>query len=450
MQTILLYQPVDPYKFLIRAPWASSYLDASTIFATMPGARIKPGEDDKSHVRSAISLRAVTDEISAMSISTSGQQSRSDSPASRRKTPYSQVGLTVPNSPDPAPTTLSHQRSDDGVSPFSTRPILLRVGGPQSPSRETQPVHFLVHEKLLTMSSSFFRAALASRRSATEPSHPAASGFVEAQSGTFDLPEDRPDDVRSFLRWLYAGACTEVCSACAVPDPDCPTARINNLLPRSVVPGHDTISRLHRLDIYHRARGALFSTSPLHGDPSLLLPHRCHRRPHPPAFGPLIRFYVLAERYQIGLGLRDLLCDVVAEMAREGNCVPNAQDTARLWRNTMGNNGMRRLVVDLYVGMKTEKLLRREEEEGGGWDGEFLLDLVEGMRREQRHTSEIEGRGTNVTTPTTTMRPGKKEAAGGEGGPGGVHEARVVDEDRPVIRIGVLWRRRCDYHDHHL
>jgi hypothetical protein len=194
----------------------------------------------------------------------------------------------------------------------------------------------------------------------------------------------------------------------------------------------------------------------------------------------------LADKYRVGLGLKDLLCDVVRELAVEVNAVPNCEDVRLLYENTLGPSPtaaaaaagggggcycqpacMRRLVVDLYVGMRTEKLLAGED----GWHVGFLRDVVEGMRRggvssrtglrggergSSRATKATKNHGGTATVAKDDGDDNTTTAAVVDGGRGSVDGAAAEededeDEDEEeLVSVGMLHRRRCDYHDHDL
>jgi hypothetical protein len=172
--------------------------------------------------------------------------------------------------------------------------------------------------------------------------------------------------------------------------------------------------------------------------------------------------------------------------------VPNCGDVRLLYENTLGPSPtaggggggaataaaaaggggcycqpacMRRLVVDLYVGMRTEKLLAGED----GWHVGFLRDVVEGMRRGGVFSrSGLRGgqRGSSRATKATKNHGGIATVAKGDGddddaaatttgvdGGGGSVDGAAAEEDEDeeeLVSVGMLHRRRCDYHDHDL
>ncbi|ERF72491.1 hypothetical protein EPUS_07700 [Endocarpon pusillum Z07020] len=200
-----------------------------------------------------------------------------------------------------SPTPLHNFPPDHDISPFSTPPVLLRVGGASSPSRETEPVSFFVHEKLLTKASAFFRAALASRshhikNSSSAPPNYSGHNFLEAQTRTIELPEDRPDDVRFFLKWLYSGFGAGVFPAkpsnptTSVKEPKttpssperptaaCPTTKLNSQIPHTTLFTPLTTRSLRLHSTYNRER-RLLTAAKRHGN----ITRRKTPKRHPPA-----------------------------------------------------------------------------------------------------------------------------------------------------------------------
>lgn len=125
--------------------------------------------------------------------------------------------------------------------------------------------------------------------------------------------------------------------------------------------------------------------------------------------------------------MKDLICDLVREVASECNAVPGVEDVELLWGNipTKGGvlGGLKKLVLDLYMGMKTERLLADEED----WDVGFLRDLVAGLR----------GGYGGVK---------RKEMRTNGGGGGGDVNGGIGQEG--LVKVGSLVRSGCAYHDH--
>ena len=153
--------------------------------------------------------------------------------------------------------------------------------------------------------------------------------------------------------------------------------------------------------------------------------------------------------------------DLVREVAAAGNAVPGIGDVELLWRRAVGialgggssMPGLKRLIVDLYMGMKTERLLAsgeeveveeeeevevEEEVEEMGWDAGFLRDLVGGLRREVQAQAQAQAQEPRQPTLKTEGPVDGQKSSG--------RDAKGVEEGR--VRVGRLVRNRCDYHDH--
>ena len=80
------------------------------------------------------------------------------------------------------------------------------------------------------------------------------------------------------------------------------------------------------------------------------------------AFFYLIRLYKLAGF----LGceeLRNAIIDEIARVAVKRNAVPGPDDTFELWGVEYEAGGLRELVLDLFVGMRTKRLLLEAQDE---------------------------------------------------------------------------------------
>jgi hypothetical protein len=179
-----------------------------------------------------------------------------------------------------------------------------------------------------------------------------------------------------------------------------------------------------------------------HGDISqLTVP-----RPTPPAFGPLVRLWLFAERLDIRGGLRDDIVERVLDLSRLGNCVPGMEDVWVLWESGVdcggGGGKLKDLVLDLYVGMRCWGLFR--EDAGGQWHEGFLLDLV------RRFMWEVHGdwKGWRIGRgKVIDARTGDElEDPGGDGNIKDKGTGKGADEE--FVMVGGLRRRRCGYHDH--
>ena len=354
-------------------------------------------------------------------------------------------------------------------SPYTSAPVTLLVGGPASPSREAEPVSFYVHADLLTSISPFFRAAFNS--SSTDGCK--GYGFQESQTRTMTLPEERPDDIRYLLQWVYRKAAmstmypSTLSSTSGPAWPSKPFCPIRQSFSRgstgsgvSVEAGphagalwHSLVDPpLHALRKYNAER-LVVSKAAVHGDISqLTVP-----RPTPPAFGPLIRLWLLAERLGVLGGLSDDIVERVMVVARLGNCVPGREDVWLLWEGMEGSENLRgklrELVLDQYIGMRCWGLFE-EEGENDPWHGGFLQDLVKRLMWEVH--GDWKGRTVQRNAAEESSRKGLEDGFGrmtvGKEGENAA-ETEGEDEDEAegegeFVFVGKLRRRRCGYHEH--
>ncbi|MCJ1397425.1 hypothetical protein MMC11_000618 [Xylographa trunciseda] len=193
---------------------------------------------------------------------------------------------------------------------------------------------FSAHTHILKSSSRFFAAALSP-----------ASIFSEAAANTVALPEACPRVFSFWLQWAYTGnlAHEEVDW-----DGDLPSS--------PPTPPHHQI-------------GGMLITNNIE-DETILAASK--RPPRHVAFFHLIRLYKLAGF----LGceeLRNAIVDEIARVAVKRNAVPGPDDTFELWSEEYEAGGLRELVLDLFVGMRTERLLMEAKDE---WDERFMRELV--------------------------------------------------------------------------
>lgn len=117
--------------------------------------------------------------------------------------------------------------------------------------------------------------------------------------------------------------------------------------------------------------------------------------------------------------------DLVRELAGTCNAVPRKEDVNLLWSatGTRYDEGLKKLVLDLYGGMKTTNMLCEDgEDEGVFWDELFLIGLVERMR------------------VAYEQEKGRKEGGG---------DGKGFGKGNEYVKMGrLVGRRRCDYHDH--
>jgi hypothetical protein len=267
-------------------------------------------------------------------------------------------------------------------SPFASPPITLIVGGPSSPSPHTPQTTFYVHADLLTSVSSFFRAAF--------DNHNSQAGFLEASTLTMRLPEQRPEDMAYLVQWLYDSK--------GIPT-------IQSL-------HHDLIDiPLQKMEAYKRER-AIVQHAEKHGDVSQLI----SPRPNPPAFGPLIRLYILADRLSVHAGLKSAICRRVREVGNAAAAVPSKDDLWRLWDGVpklLGRSGdgvkatgfggamvlggeqgedLKSVVLEMYANMRGWVVFEDVDVDESGeefdWHPLFMRALVVRLLREKRKVRE--------------------------------------------------------------
>ena len=166
-------------------------------------------------------------------------------------------------------------------------------------------------------SSNFFAAALSPN-----------SGFSEAAANSISLPEVCPRVFAFWLQWAYTKnlAHEEV-------DWDGP-------LPSSPPP-----------PLRRGPEGRFIKSNTV-----------SNRPPRHVAFFHLIRLYKLAG-YLGCEKLRNAIIDEIARVAVRNNAVPGPDDTFELWGEEYEAGALRELVLDLFVGMQTGKLLMEAAEE---------------------------------------------------------------------------------------
>jgi hypothetical protein len=300
--------------------------------------------------------------------------------------------------PPLTPTTLvATQR----LSPFASRSISLVVGADGSHIGNPLPVILTAHEDLLTSISPFFMAAL--RRS-----HFGGS-FAEAHTGIIRLPDDRPDDIsmllhRAYWRTLLEKTHSLANTSTAATASSNPAVKATN---PSVLLYHPSIDpSVHRYQRWKAEKHLLKQTfGP--SSPEVRGFKKQRKRPRPPAFGPLLRLYILADKYDVQGGLRADIVRRVEEVSREANCVPDREDVGMLWDGLLEDvgcgEGLKSAVLRLFVGLDGRSLrgLFRDdgegvgEEEYVGWHPGFMRDLLLAMfeAKESAVAAEKEMRG---------------------------------------------------------
>jgi hypothetical protein len=143
------------------------------------------------------------------------------------------------------------------------------------------------------------------------------------------LPEDRPQDWAFALQWMY-----EEMSRCVPGGLTLTSARLY----------HAFVDRpLDQYLEYRKARQAYkdrvttttpASTSEASGEvPGSAM--SAPVRPPPPSFGPLVRLYILADKYDLPHALKLDICRRVEEVGRLGRCIPATWDVWNLWENVI-------------------------------------------------------------------------------------------------------------------
>lgn len=239
---------------------------------------------------------------------------------------------------------------------------------------EDSPETFHVHTPFLTSNSAFFAAALS-----------VTSGFKEAIENCVSLVEVDSRIFAFFMQWLYTKSLAheqidwEKPAGSESGDSTDGENSSRALSPTTGKTDNETTSQA--LDLFS------LSLTPT-TDPKL---KDKKQKRQPPAFFYLIRLYKLAGF----LGcekLRNNIIDEVARIARARNAVPCPADTYELMEEGMGGNsmvgkinGLRGLVIDLFVGKKTANLIRTSE----GWSEEFLKEVV--LKQKEREENMLPG-----------------------------------------------------------
>ena len=280
---------------------------------------------------------------------------------------------------------------------FNSPSVTVLVGGASSPSLEEEPVTFHVHADLLTKASAFFKAIFGGDVTGTSA---VKSGFLESRSRTVTLPEDRPEDIAYLLQYLSG---RDLYSTNSLPVPAVVETALlyHKLVDESLdyyVRWCDKRQAMKRAGTWRdwsaRRQGAPMSTEtgPMY---HLTAVHyqqdEMYIRPQAPAFGPLFRLYILADKYDIQMDLRPSIIRRVQEVERVGKCVPEREDLGLLWDGILEHEsvGLKRAVIDMWAGMGNKSAIRLLKPLVDGkliigeqWNQGFLLDLnVELFRR---------------------------------------------------------------------
>lgn len=369
---------------------------------------------------------------------------------------------------------LATERDSEYASLYATKIVTLVVGGPASPAQERSPTKFYIHEPLLVESSPVFRAML-SRPNHDDRPGTSPSVWKEAHTKEIHLPEDRVSDWAMLAKWLYSGgiaantlstqdverlggldllqqirekqpgladsAATSavadfvawresqrpkrykrtidlsklVGASAAAQGPSCSGGymwyRAKTLIDAGQPVEH--VEKTLHCNVVGAAAGtttttAAAATAQEETAEGLGLP-----RPAPPALGPLLRLYILTDKYGIDDGVRPRFsspgprlkgpccssdsadADADADTASEGttsetslshqivlrlrainkvaNVVPGREDIDRLWSAVvLGEDALKTEVVQMYARMNRrsfESVFGRCSADGGGGDG---------------------------------------------------------------------------------
>lgn len=191
------------------------------------------------------------------------------------------------------------------------------------------------------------------------------------------LPEQRPEDMAYLVQWLYHPK--------------------GSLTAQSLY--HDLVDvPLGNVERYKRER-ALVQHAERNGDVTQLVAER----PGPPAFGPLIRLWILADRLSVQGGLRGEICARVREVGERAAAVPSKDDIWRLWEGmpklegsgVMESGGeqeedLKEVVLEMYANMRGWAVFEEgeESEEEYDWHPMFMRALVVRLLREKREVRE--------------------------------------------------------------
>jgi len=374
---------------------------------------------------------------------------------------------------DPRPLKrprLATERDSGFASLYATEIVTLVVGGPASPAQERSPTKFYIHEPLLVKSSPVFRAMLLS------PNHDSRPGtfpsvWKEAHTKEICLPEDRVNDWAMLAKWLYSGGIAantlstkdveqldgldlleqirekqpglaDSTATSAVADFVAwresqrykKTIDLSKLVGVSAAQGSSCsggymwyraktlidagqpvkhVEKTLHCNVVGAAAGTAAATAQEETAEEIGLP-----RPAPPALGPLVRLYILADKYAIDDGVpprafspgprsegpcpsdsaeADADADVaIVEHTREtslshqivlrlrainkvANVVPGREDIDRLWSAVvLGEDALKAEIVQMYARMNRrsfESVFGRCSADSGGGDGETRLGI---------------------------------------------------------------------------
>ncbi|KAK5079879.1 hypothetical protein LTR70_005317 [Exophiala xenobiotica] len=312
--------------------------------------------------------------------------------------------------------------------------VTLSIGGPASPAQECSSLKLYIHESLLTNNSPVFRAMLSQP---AQNANESLTTWTEARTKNIRLPEDRVADWAVLAKWLYSGGSeTNTLSANDVE-------QLNGLsLLAQVVekqPGlTDSTAMLAAFDYVtwrqdrdsRRGKTTVDVSKP--PPSSRFHPYRLHEqalekikagvaaedvekeldciivgaadiagkegrtepeapRPAPPALGPLVRLYILADKYAMDESARrsslfeprspspassdsadaatarnpnitSIKVQIILRLRainKLANVVPDREDIERLWSNIIDKHDPLKLtIIEIYARL-TKKSLER-------------------------------------------------------------------------------------------
>ena len=444
---------------------------------------------------STLLSRAASSSSHTTSSTTLASASDSELDAEMPSTSSHARGHTTYDASNPSLSKMAARRmASPFVSPFTAPPVTLLVGGLSSPSKEIKPVPFYVHEDVLTRMSAFFRAAF------QLGSH---ASFSEGVSRTMKLPEDRPEDFAYLLQWVYwqlSNAPLSIQPSEQFPAVISLQASDSSALSLWHISIDIPLSHFHAYRALKKAEKVISAavkehpeaqpylstvdandwhfglaqqppiqqgqilaltqqtfateapkeTSPVPADtasPSSPWQKQKLVRPPPPVFAPLIRLYILADKYSLPTSLKRDICNRVQQVGTEGKCVPDAENIVMLWDGVLetasqqeGTN-LKDTVLGMYAALSTKSFgglfycsstnassshlvgledgrgqaqahvttdvkVRDGGEEAYQWDPVFMRDLL---------ARKFEGRGHVGTNTAVTLG---SEGGGGRGGMG--------------------------------
>jgi len=323
------------------------------------------------------------------------------------------------------------------VSIYATNIVTLSIGGPASPAQECSPLKLYIHESLLTNNSPVFRAMLSQPAQSANES---LTTWTEARTKNIRLPEDSVTDWAMLAKWLYCGGSeTNTLSANDVEQLNGLSllAQIREKQPgltdftamlaaidyvtwrqdRDSRRGKTTVdvskpppsSRIHPArheelhgqalerikagvpakDVEKELDCIVVGAADITGEEGRTEPEE--PRPAPPALGPLIRLYILADKYAIDESARQsslfeppspsLASSDSADAAtarnpnitsikvqiilrlraikKLANVVPDREDIERLWSNIIDKHDPLKLtIIEIYARLPKRSLER--------------------------------------------------------------------------------------------